>query len=62
MLLRPMPPHTTSVEGLDRIVADVEGLGIGSIAFYHYALMPRWSLDWITVATSRSRARSGERT
>ena len=62
VVLRPMPPHTTSVEGLDRIVADVEGLGIGSIAFYHYALMPRWSLDWITVATSRSRARSGERT
>jgi hypothetical protein len=50
VLLRPMPPDSTSADELATKVSILRELGIGDIGFYHYGMMRLEALGWIAHA------------
>jgi hypothetical protein len=51
VVLRPMPPDSTTADELAAKVAVLRELGIGTLGFYHYGLMRLEALGWIARAT-----------
>ena len=47
VVLRPMPPDSTTADELATKVAALRALGVGDIGFYHYGLMRLEALGWI---------------
>jgi hypothetical protein len=54
VLLRPMPPDSTTAGDLADKVSVLRDLGIGDIGFYHYGMMRLEALDWIARALDMS--------